>query len=452
MPPNADHDSLRAFLAANGPARAASLMSHFGISHASLSRLLASAGHEVLSVGRARATRYLASREILDVGRSVPVFEVLEDGTSRRMGALHGVLPGSSFYFETLADDAESGLYDDLPYFLDDLRPSGFLGRLVPRQHPELQLPADVQLWTANQCLSYLSRYGWNPTGNLILGDAAFRLHLEHSLAPRDAVEAGARAHRYPELAEDVLSFGVPGSSAAGEQPKFLVSRAPGPVPVLVKFSPPVIDATSGRAADLLIAEHHALETMSATGRAAARSEVIQAGGRTFLEVERFDRLPGGGRRGLISLRALDLQFVGRSTSWTDTAVHLAARRILDEAAVTEIHRRQLFGRLVGNSDMHGGNLSFITRGTRLVELAPSYDMAPAIYAPAYGQLRDRPLEAPVPEAADAPHWGDACAAALQFWNRVSSDGRVSAPFRALASANAAVAERARDLQRLLPG
>jgi hypothetical protein len=447
----AQRRDLRAFLAVRGPARASEAAEHLGVSQATFSRLVESCGPDVLTIGRARATRYLASREILDLGRSVPLFEVREDGTSRRLGTLHGVLPGSSFYFESLSDDAESGRHDDLPYFLEDLRPSGFLGRLVPRQHRDLAYPADIQLWTGNQCVAYLARFGWNLTGGLMAGEAAFRLYLEQTLAGRDVVEPAARPARYAALAEDVLSLGVPGSSAAGEQPKFLVSRGPGPVPVLVKFSPPLIDAVSRRVADLLIAEWYALETLRAAGHPAAAAELLEAGNRIFLEVTRFDRLPAQGRRGLLSLRALDLQFVGRASSWSDSAAHLERQRIIDAPMLAEIRWRELFGKLIANTDMHGGNLSFFTRGTRVVALAPAYDMAPALYAPAYSQLRTPPFDAPLPEAADAPHWSATCAAASQLWQAVAADARVSPEFRELAAANAGVVARARQLQRLLP-
>jgi hypothetical protein len=442
---------LRAYLSAHGPTRAAEAMAHLGINQSAFSRLVAHAAPDVLTVGRARGTRYLAARQMADVGRTVPVFEIAEDGSSRQMGKLHGVLPGSSFYFEASADDAESGLFDDLPYFLEDLRPAGFLGRLVPRQHPDMQLPGDIQLWTAGHCLAYLARHGWNLSGNLIVGEPAFRLHLENALVSKDLVHSDDRQRRYPQLAEDVLSLGVPGSSAAGEQPKFLLSRAPGPSAVLVKFSPPVGDAPSRRAADLLIAEAHDLESMRDHGHSAARCALIEAAGRVFLEVERFDRLPGGGRRGLLSLRALDLQFVGRAISWTDTVTELLSRGIVDEPVVAEVRWRHLFGKLIGNSDMHGGNLSFFARGTRVLGLAPAYDMAPAMYASLQGHLLTPSFEPPLPEPTDSAAWAKVGAAARDFWTRVAGDQRVSETFRGVAARNAGLVERVAELQRLLP-
>jgi hypothetical protein len=441
---------LRAFLA-RGPARAADVASHLKLSQPVFSRLVDSLRDELLVLGRARATRYLARREIFDLGPTLPVYEIQEDGSARHLAQLHAVLP-HAFHFEGLAEDADSGHFDDLPYFLHDLRPAGFLGRLVPRRHPELKLPADVTLWTADQTLSFVARHGWNLPGNFIVGDEAFRRHLEHATEPPDQVDGGARARRYPELAENVMTWGNPGSSAGGEQPKFLLVRAPGDKAVMVKFSPPVRDATSRRLADLLIAEHLALECLRAAGHAAARTELVEAGERVFLESERFDRLPGGGRRGLLSMLALDAEFVGHGASWSDSAAALHAQGRIDAPTLAEVRWRELFGLLIGNSDMHGGNLSFFTRGTRVLGLAPSYDMAPALYAPSQGHLREPAFRPPTPGPADAPFWDSACAAALALWTRLADHPLVSAEFRALAEGNGEAVARARPLGRLLPG
>jgi hypothetical protein len=440
---------LRAFLA-RGPATAADAAAHLGIDQSSFSRLVKECQSDVLVVGRARSTRYMARREVFDLGRELPVYEIAEDGGARQLGALHPVLPGA-FYFESMVEDADSGHFDDLPYFTHDLRPSGFLGRLVPRRHPELSLPSDIQLWTGNQTLLYIARHGWNLPGNLIVGDEAFRMHLVQAANPSDVVGAEERAARYPELADNVMSWGVPGSSAGGEQPKFLLTGTPGPRALLVKFSPPVRDATSARIADLLVAEHVVLQHLRACGRHAAHSEIIQAGDRVFLEVERFDRLAGGGRRGLISLAALDAEFVGSFASWVGTATELRRQGVIQEAALLEIRWLSLFGRLIGNTDMHGGNLSFFTRGTRLTGLAPVYDMSPAMYAPTQGHLRTPSFGVPMPEAADTPLWSTARAAAQEAWSQIAAHPLISTEFRALAKTNAEAVSAARGIERLLP-
>jgi hypothetical protein len=58
------------------------------------------------------------------------------------------------------------------------------------------------------------------------------------------------------------------------------------------------------------------LEQLAACGRAASRTDLFQAGGRTFLEVERFDGVGLSGRRGLVSMAALDAEFVGSFAGW----------------------------------------------------------------------------------------------------------------------------------------
>ena len=384
------------------------------------------------------------------MGSSASIYQIQESGAARKLAVLHAIRP-RGFYLEASSEAGESAFFQDLPYFLDDLRPSGFLGRLIPRRHPELEAPSDIQLWSADQSLTYISRYGWNLPGNLIVGDAAFRLYLQNMESPPDLVPAGQRQNQYPLLASDVMNQGVPGSSAGGEQPKFLASRTPGPVPVLVKFSPPVTDPVAQRLADLLVAEHLGHQALNEHGHPAARSELVRGGNRLFLEVERFDRLAGSGRRGVISLFALDAEFVGRLQSWSDTANQLLALKKIDSDTAAAIRWRELFGRLIANTDMHGANLALFTDGFRVTGLAPAYDMLPMAYSPQQGHLRDPPLALPIPDPGDAPIWARVCGAAIDFWSRVSSHPLVSEDFRRIAATNATVVERGRAIDRLLP-
>src|SRR5690606_4873839 len=142
-------------------------------------------------------------------------------------------------------------VFDDLPWFLDDLRPAGFLGRAVPARLAaggDRGFPDDIGLWSADVVLRYLHAYGWDGPGQLVLGQAAFQRYLVAIDAPPAAIPIEARATRYTALASRALGQGDPGSSAAGEQPKFLAVReeAGQRVPVLVKFSPPT-DERVGR-------------------------------------------------------------------------------------------------------------------------------------------------------------------------------------------------------------
>jgi hypothetical protein len=429
-------------------AAAPDLQRRLGISQATFSRLARRLGDRLLVTGQARARRYAARRTVEGIGDQAPVYAVDPSARTRKVVTLHAVLP-EGFYVESLVDDFDSSFHADLPYFLNDIRPTGFLGRHVARQHPELELPDDSRLWSGTQTLRYLGLHGWNLPGSLIVGDPALKLYLAHAARPPDVVEPRQRARRYVELAEDALSS-TPGSSAGGEQPKFLVSR-PGPISLLVKFSPPVTNAVARRQADLLVAEHLAHGILAKHGRRVARSSLFVAHDRTFLEVERFDRTPSGGRLGVLSLLALDAQFVGRLRSWSDSVQSLVERQIVPRRNLDEVRWLELFGKLIGNTDMHGGNLAFLMAGARVLELAPAYDMLPTRYAAQAGNLTNETLELEAPVPGDATVWDSASAAAVDFWSAVATARSVSAGLRRVAAENAAAVTAWRRLGALLP-
>src|SRR5256885_12112298 len=58
-----------------------------------------------------------------------------------RMIALHG----GGFWVDEA--DGLSEQHDGLPWFLDDMRPQGFIGRSFAHSHPELQLGGDPRQW-----------------------------------------------------------------------------------------------------------------------------------------------------------------------------------------------------------------------------------------------------------------------------------------------------------------
>jgi hypothetical protein len=186
-------------------------------------------------------------------------------------------------------------------------------------------------------------------------------------------------------------------------------------------------------------------------GQEASRSELVLADDQTFLEVQRFDRMAGGGRRGVISLFALDAEYLGSMRSWSDSVARLAQLGQVPQGAVEPTRIRELFGRLIGNTDMHAGNLSFMAQGTTVLDLAPVYDMLPMQYAlaPVAGAEPELELAAPAPR--DAGVWQAASAAAIEFWRTVAAESKVSATFRAIARGNAARVQAWAQLARRLP-
>jgi hypothetical protein len=142
---------------------------------------------------------------------------------------------------------------------------------------------------------------------------------------------------------------------------------------------------------------------------------------------------------------------VGRLRSWGDSVAHLVAQERTYAGALEEVRWRELFGKLIANSDMHAGNLSFFTRGSRVLGLAPVYDMLPALYAGQSGHLGNPTFEPPAPTPDDASVWDGASQAALDFWRQVATHRLVSAGLRRIARANAGRVEAFRKLARRLP-
>lgn len=426
-------DRLRTLLAARGVCTAASLRASLGLSQPSFSRLVAQMP-DVERIDGGRATRWALRRAIPDLPPELPLYRITADGAPALAARLRLLEQ------DQVAVRPPGGriarVVHDLPWFLEDARPAGFLGRLAPRLFPEFGFPLDIRLWPATDVLRFLALSGGDLPGDLVLGDDALRLAFDDAGPPR--VPSADRAQRYPEIAADVLTHGSAGSSAAGEQPKFLVLREDSDVAtsVLVKFSPPRDSATAERVGDLLVCEHLALRCLAQEGVPAAKSSLVFGAGRVFLEVERFDRV-GRGRRGVASLAVLDGEFAGTAADWvTATQAVVRAGRI-PSAAVADVRALQTFGQLIANTDMHLGNLSFwrtddllVARGPVVTGVAPAYDMLPMAYAPRFGELVDvdPPLPPPRPDQAKAHRL------AAAFWQAVVDDDRVSPAFKAIAA------------------
>ncbi len=393
---------------------------------------------QVQKVGAARSQRYVLTRSVPGVGREVQVMRV---NTLGQPAPFARMLPleGGAFWVDEA--DGVSAKHDGLPWFLDDMRPQGFMGRTFAHAHPELQLGGDPRHWSDDDVLRALTLFGDDLPGNLILGEAAFaRFHTLPERASR--VDSAAD---YPRLADQAMQGTHPGSSAGGEQPKFCTvcaGRA-----VLVKFSPAGDSAVDQRMRDLLVCEHLALQTLAEAGVPAARSQIYSGAGRIFLESERFDRTPlvqgqtgqlgQVGRIGMVSLQVYDAEYVGEMDNWAATANRMVARKLLNPADAQTLRLLEAYGQLIANTDRHYGNISLLIQDDDWV-LSPTYDMLPMLYAPVAGELvlRDFASRSLQPTAATLPEWQQARALAALFWQAAAGDARVSAGFRQIAAQN----------------
>lgn len=72
---------------------------------------------------------------------------------------------------------------------------------------------------------------------------------------------------------------------------------------------------------------------------------------------------------------------------------HLCEQQLVTHQSVAQTEVIWAFGRLIANSDMHAGNLSFYLSEPPFA-LTPVYDMLPMAYAPnSAGMLRDAAIE-----------------------------------------------------------
>lgn len=431
MPPHLD--SIRLCLR-QGPMSARQLVERIGMSQPTASRALAALGDEIVRIGSGRAIQYA----LRDAGRGlgdIPVYRVAADGTIRRLGALTPVCPGG---FVMRQEDGGAAHSDSLPWWLLDMCPQGFLGRVYVERHAAaLGLPPRLAEWSETHMLRALMAHGEDVVGNLLLGDIARERFVDASLpAPVDP-------SRYPALAEAAERGDVPGSSAGGEQPKFTAYAGRH---VLVKFTAADDNPVARRWRDLLNAEHLAARVLLAGNVQAARSRLFDLGGRRFLEVERFDRVGPLGRRALHSLTSVDAEFVGDARSpWPVLAAGLAARGIITGEAAAGAALLHAFGTLIGNTDMHNGNLSFVGEHGRPFQLAPAYDMLPMAFAPRSGGALPAGLTPARLHPGIAPEiWRRALVLADAFIGGMREDGGFSEGWAPCAGALAQHVEDAR--------
>ncbi|MEE4481766.1 type II toxin-antitoxin system HipA family toxin YjjJ [Serratia ficaria] len=407
-------DTIRQMLS-QGPMKSRQLIDMMGVSQPTMSRALRNIGDDIVRIGAGPSIQY-ALRDTYRGFRSAPIYRITDEGRIRPLGELIPVRPEG---FVMVPADNVSLHSDGLPWWLFDMRPQGYLGRAYASTYAaDLGLSADPEQWTDSDVVKALLAHGHDAIGNLLVGEQARDRFLEMP-EPRPV----ERATAYPALALAAAAGDVPGSSAGGEQPKFCTYTERGHV--LVKFSAPDDNPVSERWRDLLLAEHLALRVLG------VETQVLDFGSQRFLEIPRFDRVGQLGRIGVFSLRALDAEFVGNARApWPVLVDSLVAGGHVHPDAAADTARLWAFGTLIGNTDMHHGNLSFISSHGRPYHLAPAYDILPMGFAPrAGGAIVNELRPASLSEVISGDVWQETLGLAENFFVMASDCGRFSAHF-----------------------
>ncbi|WP_224369142.1 type II toxin-antitoxin system HipA family toxin YjjJ [Hyalangium versicolor] len=409
-------DQLLSELRRLGRARASELGQRLGVSQPTISRLITASGDRICRMGSGRAVEYAPTRSIPPLGTRTSIYRVDESGTVHRDGTLH-FLASDHQWLEQ--EKGPGTFFEGLPPFAVDMSPQGFIGRSFSTRYPELKLPRRLADWSDDDRLVALALRGEDCSGNLILGDESLNRFLAQLPQP-------AQPDDYPHLAQASIS-GQPGSSAGGEQPKFLTYSEGRHV--LVKFS-----GSEGSAAlrwkDLLISESIALDVIRAEGLPAATARPLSLAGRQFLEVERFDRIGPRGRRALLSLGAIANEYLGHLDHWTNAARRLLSAKLIGPDDARMMRWLDAFGQLIGNTDRHFWNLSFFEDAKGRLQLTPVYDMLPMIFAPVEGELVERRFEPAPPTADNLDVWAHAARAAVAYWGQLVESTELSSDFR----------------------
>ncbi len=439
-------------LSVRGASSAVTLAAALKVSQPTLSRRIAQAGSRIVRIGRGRATLYALRREIPPVGSAWPLYRIDEQGrphlnaTLRSLHSRQWALEQAEPW-DTLLGGGEfpNGLFPDLPWFLYDLRPQGFLGRSFARTYGGLlQIPTDPQEWGADAVLRALVGYGSDLPGAWVLGEAMLREVQSQRLHPPETIRPDAREEAYSRLADAALAGELPGSSAGGEQPKFTArigTTQEDQRHVIVKFSGNGGRPEDQRWADLLTSEHLAAKVLAKHGIPAAETQLLRSGGRVFLESTRFDRVGAFGRRMLVSLMALDAVLFGEPfTPWTHAAQRLGSEGWLPREDAEHLDLLWWFGSLIGNTDMHYGNALVFLRPDRPLRLAPSYDMLPMFYRPGtHGDFPTNPLPPQFAPPEKMAVRMRASVMAREFWQTLAEKKEVSPDFRKVAKQNFAL-------------
>lgn len=314
----------------------------------------------------------------------VPIFRVRTDGQVERLGAWDHA--ARQLELETagfpLLSPGRHVLEGELPWIFWDMSPSGYLGRRLAARPQLRALGRNPRDWMAGDVLQALQLAGSELAGNLLVGERAVSDFRAWRFDPRDT------ATLLREVLQDASTEALP-SSLGGERPKLLGSRFDGSG-YLMKFSPPSLSPQGLRWADLLQLEALCARVLRECGVESVRATAGATHGRTTLLVDRFDRLPGRGRRGAATLFWLAMD------RWGDPALPApeVLRRLSEEGtiAAAEVERCaqvHAFSAAIGNDDAHLGNYGLLFDDEGRAALAPIFDVPPMVFAPRNDELPD---------------------------------------------------------------
>ena len=164
--------SLTEFLE-QGPATSKEIQAATGLSQAAVSRQLRRMEQRVVTIRSGRTPKYIMTRNAFGSNDRLPLAMVDTQGHANLVAHIRPLVTGG-FHVEPsagmslLLGDRGDGLYDDLPYFLQDMGPQGFIGRQIAKEiHARFsEFPSDPKWWSTDHIGRYLLSNGDDLPGN----------------------------------------------------------------------------------------------------------------------------------------------------------------------------------------------------------------------------------------------------------------------------------------------
>lgn len=426
----------------DGEQTAANAATHLRVTGSTITRAVKAFGSEVITIGRGQHTRYARPLYAYSERAQWPLFWVSATGEVSEFALASLVKPGAIHVYGAGLNVRSSV---DLTWALTPLNLRGFFGRAQRQQLGAVATnwDAKTEQWSVAQRVFAAQSATLDYAGAVVFGEDALRVWQQASSVSVVSDDITTLAAHYDTLADSANDGRVAGSSADGEQPKFStrVTDANGNIrDVLVKFSPPRGTPFGERWNDLLHAEAHAAATLANAGFDVPHTCIVSSEKRTYLESARIDRTGARGRKHLLPLSSVHGAFIASAQQhWPDTVRRLIAQKRLPMSALETTQTLFAFGQLIGNTDMHFGNLSVIADTPQQLArgqftLAPVYDMLPMRFAPNahddFGYTDFTPTASAV--LSDVVQ-ANAKALSRTFWDRCAADRNVSEAWRVFA-------------------
>lgn len=424
-------DRLITYLRMSGLVSIAELIDFFKVSPSTMTRRLGSYIEEkkVIRLGAGKNTKYAYLRNISGINQPVRVRQVDEIANILDTGNLW--ITHSGTILESKSAIIE---YDDLPWFFSDLKPQGFIGRMIANNvSRKINVPAKSEHWSSDDLLRYLVNFSYDSSGN-------FELHSKFSGVKSfnaNELTPTSRGEHYDNYVIDLAKSATLASSAGGEQPKLHSRFKEGDKHgiCLVKYSPQINinNPIALRVKDLLVCEHLALSILGRYNGHAATTKLLLSKERAYLEVQRFDRVVIDGKEaqiGMVSLETAIAEFVGYVDNWIEAGSELNALNLLSNNDMKLLNTWLAYSRFIGNSDTHNGNISLFLKDLTLAGLTPAYDMLPMLYMPTKGDIPDPEIRIKKPKNINEESWVIGRDLGLKFWGEVKAESRISPEFR----------------------